>query len=168
MRRFLPLTMLTLSACTGGIPVYLDTETPEEIVTATENAVERWNDALGIDALYVRDIENPRFAYVDTFSILVECRETVIGPDNRYAYTFAIGLINHIGVECDNVLSDDYFTPAHLEWLLSHELGHVLGLGHVSDEANLMDDSWVGFDNFALSRKQLRRARTIAGIETIL
>ena len=165
MRLFALSLLCLLSGCLRAIPVYVDSSEPKALQEAAESAVERWNEALNVDAFALDIRDNPRIAYVDLFSVIIESREHVHASESD-AYTFAIGLVNHVAIEKEAL---SYYDAPFLEYLLTHEMGHVLGLKDLSDETNLMYQ-WAtpGIESHHLSKGQLRVARIVAGIDLAL
>jgi hypothetical protein len=152
--------------------VYVAESEPDALVEATAHAVDWWNERLGFRALALRVTSTPRAAYLDAFAVHVRSAdklrtETTDDGTPSSACATPAGITNVIAVRTYAV---DTMADVTLAWLLAHELGHVLGLEHSDNAANLM---YRGVpkqfhEGHELTRKQRRRARAIAGLESAL
>jgi predicted metal-dependent hydrolase len=139
--------------------VYIDDDEPDELIEATAEAADRWNDRIGYDVLDVRVIKRARAAYLDPSAIVVKSQREVRGPESRRGNTVG----GRIAIEVD-VMDGDY---ERLAYLVSHEVGHALGLGHSSLECNTMSDGWQpckAGPRVQVTEQQIRRVRALAAV----
>lgn len=162
MRAFALLAVL-FCACSPRIAVYVGEGERDELVTATADAVDAWNARLGVPVLDLVVTDSPRAAYADLGAVHVTTTDKPRCGDN--ACTVHVGALNRIAVRAGAL--DDMEAPT-LDWLLDHEMGHVLGLTHVEGTPNVMNaDPWFGEESSATTAKQRRRARAVAGLEAL-
>lgn len=152
-----------LCACSSAaLPVYIGADEPDEIVGATADAVDFWNDALGYWALEVRMVANAREGLRDPFAVRVVGVAYVDASSRAHADAYVV--TNRVRVE------------RHAEWVdsadtrraLAHELGHVLGLEHRCAPAqNLMCDGAEQYGE-RLTRAQRRRVRGLLALRSVV
>jgi predicted Zn-dependent protease len=134
-----------------NIPVTLKVSAsfPQEYMTVLKDAVQHWNDAAGITLL--RTVENPTdistTATKNSVNTVHWVTEWSDSQKKIQALTDLYWRGNQLG-EADIRIDAKYFkfyidqatTPydIHLESLLIHELGHVLGLKHRSTLPSVM------------------------------
>ncbi len=167
MKTALASLLLLATGCEAQRIVYLDNDAPEPLVMATSEAVERWNETLGLNVWEVRVIRGHRLGYLDPTSVVIVTKDHVSDDPEENAYTLAGGITSRIAVRTETANDPDF----PLTWLMSHELGHVMGLDHDSAECNLMQEYWSECDdsaNLTLTDKQLRRVRSLLALQTIL
>jgi hypothetical protein len=162
--------ILACSGCTPGfVPVYIDEDEPEPLKTATQDAVDFWNDAIGFDALEYIELDPGEIGFIDSFSIVIASQGRVVGSVDNQANTGHALLVERIAVEHgalderSDMTSDEQRTV--VAWLLIHEMGHALGLGHYTERDNVMfHDPWIGEEGFDTTLKQRRRVRALTTV----
>lgn len=133
------------------IELYLDASVPYKYVGAIESAIKTWNTALGRNLIRLNRTGSGGAAYTpakDGYSKIYWMKEWDPKRPNEQARTTVYWSGSRI-YEADiriNNLNFDYFTSdeetdytkVHLESLLVHEIGHVLGLAHTDSGSSVM------------------------------
>jgi hypothetical protein len=97
------------------------------LIAAAQNALKTWNGQVnGIPAFFV-STDDPK-----GYDVIVRWQDDT--PD---AYTVAVDRDDHIAIH-KIAMSQSLIDPDQVRPLLSHELGHVLGLGHSGIRGDLM------------------------------
>jgi len=139
------------------VEIFLDSSVPTNYYEAIENAARRWNDLKGRELLVIRRASNPGSATPRRDGVnkvyFIEDWEA-----NRPATEQARTTIYWSGpriFEADVRINAENFrfflradeanySEVHLESLLIHEFGHVLGLAHNESEESVMQTA-LGF-----------------------
>lgn len=160
--KLLLLVLCALScACQMSRTVYVDDSEIDVFVESVAEAVERWNERAGEELLELRVARLSRLGYLDPTSIYVTTQHRVIGPAGRKGNTTFSGLNMRVAIESDVEVDQ----PEKLPWLLTHELGHAMGLGHVEDDdCNVMREGWSECKmepRVVATARQVRIARSV-------
>lgn len=160
---YLSLFLVFITACGEDIgatklPVYFypHKDIPESKYPAIEQATRFWNGNLGFQIFDFLEIplENPQDTTDGDNTIYWDASKIPPGSDGKATYRrFSDGTLGE-QMECDiTVNSYSFGTPEYkadgsidlrdkgielLKWLMIHELGHCLGLGHNLDDTNVM------------------------------
>lgn len=152
MKKILPLllTMIVAGCAKPEMEISLAEHMPDKIEDAVRGALRFWTRH-GADFTLTDDAET--IIYMDDLQqqderfIIGQCDcngvQGLTGP-----YSIALDL---------RLLSDARFTPRGRECVIAHELGHYIGMDHVSDKESLLsaripdfsvgDCSWSEFDS---------------------
>lgn len=134
--------------------MYVDASVPAQFVPAIQRAADIWNQALGENILNIRTTGGGGQSYEpakDNYSKIYWMKTWDAHKPNEQARTtvyWAGANIYEADVRINNY-NFEYFTDedtvdyqkVHLESLLVHEFGHVLGLAHVDDSTSVMQVS---------------------------
>lgn len=133
------------------VELYLDSSVPYEYYDTIENAAQKWNDLLGRQLLVIRRGGNPGsnrperdgFSKIfflekwDTDRPKTEQGRTTIYWAGPKIYEADVR-INFEGFQYFLNADDRNYQQVHLESLLVHEFGHVLGLAHNEQGVSVM------------------------------
>lgn len=135
----------------NNIPVQLNIhkDYPEEFIKTLESAAKHWNDAAGMTLFLFKRDDNmaSTSATKDNQNTIHWMKEWPDTSNNQQGVTNLFWRGNKL-YETDIAINNKYFTfytesystvyQVHLESLLIHELGHVLGLKHRSTLPSVM------------------------------
>jgi Matrixin len=129
------------SAVSDGILSYHiddeDDDSSENQQQAVRNALEEWDTK-------IEPLELEELASNEKSDIKIEFQEdrgeggegTIAGQSLNVVD--GSGFIDNVQIIIYKQVSDYEFTPAQIEQIVKHEMGHALGLGHANFEGNLM------------------------------
>jgi Matrixin len=155
------------------IPVYVDKNFGEEDKIAIDDALEDWNYVLsGYIVFEVKsygfdlDVEEIKEAYRENGLMIMKVDSSVGfipvagGGDKTVAWADAVGVGHKIYMVRDRIGKS-----GELKELVMHELGHILGAGHIDGEDSLMRSVYVHQDSRCVDEWTVRKVAEYQGLE---
>jgi hypothetical protein len=168
--RFVWLVLaLTAFGCSPSRTIYLSDDEPESVMSATIDAVDFWNDAVGVAVLSVRVVARAELAHVNPLAIVVVSRGRDVVHGNGRGETAFYGGAHVVLERSAFQVGEGYlYHEGQGAELVAHELGHALGLLHHDEPGNLMKGENYAQGGTALTDWQLRRVRAVLGVTLLV
>lgn len=128
--------------------IVIDSATNNSDVSLVLDAIDAWNQRVGVEVLYATITDNINMHGMCNFSTL---STTAVPTDNNWIGLAVYGpcAANMIYVETMNTVgsyeSTTFYTDLVVKQIAMHELGHVLGLDHETNQKSVMFES-IGND----------------------